>query len=215
MERIDLHNIRNIIFDLGVVLLDLDFDHANRKFQNLGLQDLKALYSFMHANPFFHDFETGKMKNRSFIKGIKKLLPKTVSDAEILDAWNTIVVGFPDDKIQFIKQICEKYNIYLLSNTNPIHAIKYEQQFLQAAGKPMEDYFDKIYYSHTLKIRKPDKKAYQKVLKENNLEANETLFIDDQIDNLLPAEKLSIKTFLYKKEWNLFDLFGIRNNILL
>jgi glucose-1-phosphatase len=212
MERIDLRNIKNIIFDLGVVLLDLDFELSKQKFRQLGLEDLDLLYSFMHANPFFHDYETGKITDIQFVEGIKEMLPATISNNQVLDAWNAIVEGFRQEKIAFVRQISEKYNIYLLSNTNHLHALKYEKQFLEKAGVPMSTYFRKIYYSHQIGVRKPDHRAFRIILNENGLKADETLFVDDQAANLEPAGELMMKTLLFRTDDDLFGLFGMVDN---
>ena len=209
MKGIDLTNIRNIIFDLGIVLLDIDFEASKRKFKALGLENLDTFYSFFHANPFFHDFETGRIGETEFIEGLRKLITKSSTNKEILNAWNSIIVGFPTEKVDFIKTISQFYNIYMLSNTNSLHAKKYEQQFYEKAGNSIYFYFKKIYYSHTIGYRKPDEKAFQTIIKENNLIPEETLFIDDLEQNIIAAKKISMKTYLYIPGNNLFTIFNL------
>ena len=209
MKGIDLTKIKNIIFDLGIVLLDLDFEASKKKFQALGLDDLDAFYSFFHANPFFHDFETGHISETEFIKGLKKLITKPSAETEILEAWNSIISGFPAKKIEFIKTVSQFYNIYMLSNTNSLHAKKYEQQFYETAGDSIYLYFKKIYYSHNIGYRKPDKKAFLTIINENSLIPEETLFIDDLEQNLVTAKEMKMKTYLYKPDNDLFTIFNL------
>jgi len=199
MKQIDLINIKNIIFDLGVVLLDLDFKRAKDKFFEIGLENFDTFYTTFNANSFFHDFETGKINKKQFITEIKKLIPKQVDDKMVKEAWEAVIVGFPNKKIDFIKQISLRYKIFMLSNTNSIHAKKYEKEFKEKAGKSLHQVFNKIYYSHEIGIRKPDLRTISIILKENDLNPQETLFIDDIEQNLEPARNLLLKTYLYKK----------------
>lgn len=209
MQQTNLNDIENIIFDLGVVLLDLDFEGANEEFKKIGLTNFNDFYSKVHANNFFFDFETGKISNDLFIGKIKEFIGRDVDDNAIKNAWNTIIKGFPNRKIEFIKTISRQYNIFMLSNTNKIHAEKYEDLFLRDAGKNLESYFKGVYYSHTLGHRKPSQEAFTAVLAENNLVPEKTIFIDDIEENLKPAELLNIKTIHYKKDTDLFAIFNL------
>jgi len=212
MHRIDLTNIKNIIFDLGIVLLDLNFQKAKDEFKRMGLPNFEKVYSSFHANPFFHDYETGKISDKDFIEGLKKLLPKPVDSQKIISVWNDIIEGFPMEKLAFLEKISSQYDIYLLSNTNSLHAKKYEANFKKHTGLSIHSVFKKVYYSHDIAFRKPDKRAFLLILEENGLNAGETLFIDDVTENLTPAKGLNINTFHYKEGDNLFSIFGLNDN---
>ena len=209
MERIDLTKYKNIIFDLGVVLLDIDFNLAAKKFNYLGLNNFSEIYSSFSVSPFFHNYETGKISDEEFLKHLGDMFPNKPDNEKILDAWLSIIIGFPIEKIQLLNKVSTLCNIFLLSNTNSLHAKKYEALFLEKTKKEFHQLFRKIYYSHDIGLRKPDIKAYDLILKENNLKASETLFIDDVRKNLIPAQKLSIKTIHYKDKMDLSAIFGL------
>ena len=214
MDRIDLANIKNIIFDLGIVLLDLDFEKAKSKFEKLGMKDMDRYYSIFDANSFFHNFETGKISEEDFIHELKHHLPNGVSNKDIYEAWNAIIAGFPTYKIDILKNLYQKYRIFLMSNTNMIHARKYEAQFQKQAGISIHEIFEKVYYSHDMGLRKPDAKIFEIILKNHQLKAEETLFIDDIEANLVPARSLRIHTIRYERKMNLFTIFNMQNNNL-
>ncbi len=208
----NLYKIKNIIFDLGVVLLDLDFQKSAHAFKKLGFIGFENYYSKNHALHFFHAFETGHVSDKYFINEIITQNRLKATPDQIIKAWNEIIVGFPVEKVKFIHEVSKHYNIYMLSNTNIIHARKYERQFMDISGFSLNKYFKKIYYSHEIGLRKPDPEAFKIIFKENTIKPDQTLFIDDIEENLLPAKHLGMFTYHYLKEKNLFRIFNIDNN---
>lgn len=188
--------IKNIIFDLGVVLLNLDFQKTMTAFENLGISNINKIFSSYSQLGFFDDFEKGLISPEEFRKEIRKLLDAQVSDDQIDEAWNAMILDFPVDRINFVMGCRNKYRTFLLSNTNAIHFPVYNKQINDIFFiKDLSDLFEKAYYSYRLGLRKPDKEIFKLLINENSLIAEETLFIDDSPQHIATATSLGIKTF--------------------
>jgi putative hydrolase of the HAD superfamily len=184
-------SIKNIIFDLGGVILNLDYSKTEEAFIKLGINDFRKLYSQFHGSDLFINLETGKISARGFYEEIKKHTSNTIKDEEIKNAWNAMLLDFPVGRLNFLHNLKSRYKTFLLSNTNIIHytAIQENYRDIMMAESPLENCFQKCYYSHQLGMRKPDKEIYEYVLSENNLAASETVFIDDTFPNVEGALK--------------------------
>ena len=196
-----MQNIKAIIFDLGGVILNIDYNKTSKAFTNLGVKNFDEMYSQKNANPLFHDLEEGKINAEEFYNAFRTSSQLKLTDQQIKTAWNAILLRYREEALQTLATIKNKYRLYLLSNTNSIHHKEFNKIFEDQIGSgSINDYFDKAYYSHEIKNRKPDKEAYEYVLKENNLSASETLFIDDSIQNIDAAKALGLQTiFLDRK----------------
>ena len=189
MKKID-----NIIFDLGNVILDIDYQSTIKAFEKIGIENASILYSKSSQTKIFDQLETGKITKEDFILEIQKIIPKA-SKSEIINAWNAIIKDLPESRIDILKNLKDKFSIFLLSNTNSIH-IDYIVKKI-GGGKYDEFYnlFDKVYYSHEVKLRKPDPNIFKLVINENNLKIKNTLFIDDSIQHINSAKKLGLQTY--------------------
>ena len=196
--QIDLTNIKNIVFDLGNVLLNLDFDASIQAFQKLGFQkevlDGKQVYS----DPVFYELEVGKITAAEFRKRVRQLLnnPK-ISDDQIDYAWSAMILDVPERRVNMLQKLCENFQVYLFSNTNEIHISKLHREFNQQHGISFPDLFVKDYYSYEIHERKPDLISYQKVIKHARINPSESLFIDDLEKNIIGAQKTGLKTYLH------------------
>ncbi len=189
--------IKNIIFDLGGVLLDIDYNGPVREFAALGIDNFQHMYSQAAANPLFEQLETGKISNTDFLDTIAALAPQQVSHQQVTAAWNSIILHFRQRSMVFLEDLRQKYNIYLLSNTNNIHLEQIQKILERDTGRQhLDDYFTKAWYSSKLGLRKPETDIYEFVLDDGNLRPAETLFIDDSAQNTAAAELLGIKTHL-------------------
>jgi glucose-1-phosphatase len=189
--------IKNIIFDLGGVLLDIDYNGPVREFAALGITNFGNLYSQAAANPLFEQLETGKISNTNFLNTIAALAPQPLTHQQVTSAWNSIILHFRQQSMVFLADLQQRYNIYLLSNTNNIHLEQIPKILQRDTGKQnLDDYFTKAWYSSKLGLRKPEKEIYEWVLSDGNLLAAETLFIDDSPQNIETAAVLGIKTHL-------------------
>ena len=189
MKKID-----NIIFDLGNVILDIDYQSTIKAFEKIGIENASILYSKSSQTKIFDQLETGKITKEDFILEIQKIIPKA-SKSKIINAWNAIIKDLPESRIDILKNLKDKFSIFLLSNTNSIHVDYIIKKI--GGGKYDEFYnlFDKVYYSHEVKLRKPDPNIFKLVINENNLKIKNTLFIDDSIQHINSAKKLGLQTY--------------------
>lgn len=186
---------KNIIFDLGGVLLNLDFQKSIIAFKNLGIENFEEMFSQFKADELFEKLETGNISEPDFYTAIKKRTHENISDAEIENAWNALILDFRTESLEFLEKLAADYKLYLLSNTNSIHLKCFKKLFTQETGKPLFDsYFIKAWYSNEVGLRKPNADIFEFVLQQENLKAAETLFIDDTLINIEAAQKLGFKT---------------------
>jgi glucose-1-phosphatase len=198
--------IKNIIFDLGGVIMNIDFKYTEEAFAKLGFTDFSHYITQHHITPLFEAYETGKIDDATFIKGIQEIAGKPIKADEIKHAWNALLLDFPPERIELLKRIKNRYRIFLLSNTNALHHAAFQKKFFLLTGGYLEDIFHKTYYSQTTKMRKPDAEIYQLVIDENMLIPSETLFIDDTASNFSGAEQTGLQTFHLKKPMTIVEM---------
>jgi putative hydrolase of the HAD superfamily len=187
--------IKNIIFDFGGVLLNIDYQKTKNAFAELGVTNFDAFYSQTNANPLFADLEKGLIPADEFYYAFERATQLNLERHLIEKAWNAMLLGFRPKSFDFVDQLRENgYKVFLLSNTNAIHFGAFHKMFAeQHPHRSFESYFDYPYYSHLIHQRKPDLAAYQYVLDEQNLVAEETIFVDDTYKNIPPAEELHMQ----------------------
>lgn len=200
-------NIKNIIFDLGNVLIPLKTDNAREAFQKLmpSSQAVPDIFSFKNLDNFT-DFETGRISAHVFFESLKPRFREDVTINEIISAWNKILGNFPAEHTEMLKKLAAKYRLFVLSNTNEIHAAKYEKEV--PGVDHLKDLFEKLYYSHLEGLRKPQPELYERVLKQNQLNPGETLFADDLPENIETARNLGIQTLHVTPDMNLPEWFS-------
>ena len=199
--------IKSIIFDLGGVILNLDYSKTEYEFKKIGVLHFKELYNQKKQTILFDDFEKGKIKPEVFISSLKDSENLKIREIDFINAWNAMLLEIPIEKLQFINGLKKDYKIFLLSNTNEIHIKKFEDDLKK--NNMLEKFykcFDKIYYSSRMGKRKPDENCFNQVLEENGLVAEKTIFIDDSIQHIEGAEKVGIKTFHLEKNKSILDL---------
>lgn len=201
--------IKNIIFDLGGVLLNIDYHKSINAFINLGFNEFSLTYSQARQSELFDLFETGKINETEFFHSLKTHFNSNAPFDSIRNAWNAMLLDLPESRVQFLLNIKNNYRIFLLSNTNQTHQNAFEKIVQQSALiQRLEDIFEKTYYSHHIGLRKPHKEIFEMVLKENNLIPHETLFIDDSVQHTIGAEKAGIKSIFLQKGNDICDLFN-------
>jgi len=201
--------LKNIIFDLGGVLLDLDVQKTFNAFGEMGLNEEVIMERYNSEENFFFQFEKGQISANEFRVSLRKMISNSVSDEEIDYAWNEMLRGFRDDTIRLLSDLSGKYLLYLLSNTNEIHLPVYSEQFRETSGGiDLQNYFIKSYFSHEIKSRKPELESFGYVLKDASLEPTETLFIDDFEENCITAREIGLVAHQLKPEENLRDVLG-------
>ncbi len=187
-------NIRNIIFDLGGVLVDIDASRTINAFKKLGLPDLVKEGGWDYHHEIFLQLEKGQISTTDFRNEIRNLLPDFVSDEEIDKAWCAIIIDFPPEKIELLKELKSQYRLFLFSNTNAIHVNHFHKLFEDKFGHPMSDIFEKEFFSNEMKLRKPSIDSFHYILNNEELKPEETLFIDDLKENAEAARETGMQT---------------------
>ncbi len=188
-------HLRNIIFDLGGVLLNIDYGATEKAFQQLGVADFNSWFSQYHSNELFSGLETGIQEEENFVKQIQILLPQPASATAILDAWNAMLLDFRASSIAFLPKLAKTHRLFLLSNTNEIHLRAFQATYNGVfEGRKLDDLFEAAYYSHRIGLRKPNPDSFLYVLNQHSIQPQETLFIDDSFPNIEAAQKIGIQT---------------------
>ncbi|MFC1733599.1 HAD family hydrolase [candidate division KSB1 bacterium] len=198
--------IKNIIFDFGGVIINIDHKRTEDAFKNLGIIDFESMYSKVAQTQLFDLLETGRISQGIFVQEIQKLLP--VSEEKIINAWNSIIMDLPEHRIRLLEETRKHYHTFLLSNSNKIHYDLYVADLKSNFG--YEDFtglFEKVYFSFQVGMRKPDAEIFELVIDENQLDPKETLFIDDSFQHIDGAKKCGLQTYFLKQEEDITDLF--------
>lgn len=202
-----MQGIKNIIFDLGGVIINLDNQLTEKAFTQLGVKNMRQYFGHGHADSFFKDYEVGKITDRQFIDSIREMTGLAdVPDQAIIDGWNALLLDFPPERINLLRELGRRYRIFLFSNTNSLHLTALRQIYTQTFESGMlDDLFERTYYSHLLGMRKPDRESYEYILRENGLVGEETLFVDDAIVNVEGAEHAGLKGLYLRPGISLLD----------
>ncbi|HTI90902.1 MAG TPA: HAD family phosphatase [Puia sp.] len=201
-----MQGIKNIIFDLGGVIINLDNQRTEDAFTSLGVKDFRSYFGHGHASSFFKEYEVGRLSDQQFIDSLRQLTGLSLSDEDIVESWNALLLDFPPERIQLLKQLRKSYRIFLFSNTNALHLAALQQTYRDTfGGGSLEDHFEKTYYSHLMGMRKPDRESFEYILKENQLNAEETMFVDDAIINVEGAEKVGLRGLFLRPGVSLLD----------
>ena len=189
-----LQGVKNILFDLGGVLFHIDYQRTIDAFKKLGITDFEKHFTQHQQNDLFDAFETGKISPAVFVKTLQKSLPDC-SDKEIINAWNAMLIGLPQEYLKFLEDLGKKYRLFLLSNANEIH-IQFVNEYLQKNLNipSINQFFEKAYYSQEIGMRKPHKSTFEWVLNDANILAEETLFIEDTAQHIGGAKQAGLKT---------------------
>ena len=200
--------IRNIVFDLGGVLVDLDFKAAINGLQKAGFANVKEQLQAFDCKGIFQKFELGEMTADEFRSAIRENSTVSLTDEKVDGLWNAMLLEVPREKLELILHLRGKYMVYLLSNTNSIHWDYVCKNAFNYRGFRVNDYFEETFLSYEMHLSKPDKAIFQKVLEEANLLPEETLFIDDSEANCKAASELGIHTHHYHIGEDLKELFN-------
>lgn len=194
--------IKNIILDLGGVLLNIDYHLTINAFKDLGIKNFDELYTQANQSDIFDLFEKGDTEPHHFIDGLIKHLPSSIQQQDIINAWNAMLLDFPKERLDFLLQLKNRYNTVLLSNTNALHLDFFHNQLKDVYGlDSLDDYFNQTYFSCDMGMRKPDPEIFLEVCQREGFIPSETLFIDDSTQHVegakiagLHAYHLDIKT---------------------
>ena len=196
-----------IIFDLGGVIINLDYQLTIDAFKILGLANFDEMYTQAKQSNVFDDFETGKISSQHFINSLLPYLPNGVSANKVVHAWNAMILDFPKERLDLLDKLKTDYRIFLLSNTNDIHLQAVKRSLSNTTDRKLESYFEKVYLSHEIKLRKPHKEIFELVCNEQNLDPSRTLFIDDTIGHIDGSIKIGLKGLHLKGDNSIEKLF--------
>jgi len=193
---IEFNSLQNIIFDLGNVILKVDTQLSVEVFRNKGVSKADKVIANLFDKGIFHDFEMGNISADDFRSLFNQEANTFFSNLIFDEGWNAMLLYFFRDRIDLLKKLSAKYRIFMLSNTNEIHASEFEQMYANDFnGESLISLFEKVYYSHQMHKRKPHQNIYRQVIDENNLIPKETLFIDDLLENINGAQSVGLQTF--------------------
>ena len=181
-----------IIFDLGAVILNINYQKTIDEFTKLGIKNSATFYSKKVQTDLFNQIETGMISGNEFLKGLQKET-NNANIKKVEQAWNALLLDLPEERLQMIKKLKNNHNIYLLSNTNTIHIDSFKKQLGNKKWLEFCKLFDKMYLSQELGLRKPDIKIFEYILNEQKLKAEEVFFIDDSPQHIAGAKKLGIQ----------------------
>jgi FMN phosphatase YigB (HAD superfamily) len=211
-----MQNIKNIIFDYGNVIFEINFKKAQEALAQLGIANIEDFFAHKNHNTLFDDFETAAISEADFRAGIRAAADNQhLTDGEIDAAWNSLLIGVPPTIHDTLLEVRAKYRTFLLSNNNVTH-YKYIISYLDREfGMPdNSSLFEKTYYSQDMFMRKPNVEIFKKVIAENNLVPEETLFIDDSPQHLVGAKQAGFHTLLMDVHPRELGLFLKKHGIL-
>lgn len=188
---------QNIIFDLGGVLLNIDYQRTEAAFHDLGFSRFGEMYNQYTANDLFENLETGAVNEGDFYAKLLSGVENAPSQEKVTAAWNAMLLDFRSSSVNFLEQLAPHHRLFLLSNTNAIHHAAFME--IYAAGRPkkrFDSYFEKAWYSHQIGLRKPGREIFDFVMQDAGLEPGQTLFIDDSFNNIEGAKEAGMLTHL-------------------
>ena len=210
-----MSQIKNIIFDLGGVIINLDINRTISEFNKLATTPFEAIYTQLQQSPIFDLFDKGLITENDFFNELQIQIKSKVEKEDLMFAWNAMLLDFPLNRLKLLESLNKRYRLFLLSNTNETHILEFENQLFKTRGyKNLEPFFEKVYYSCRMEMRKPDVEIFEYVLKENNLIPSETLFIDDTPHHVNGAHKTGTKALLLEKNKE-FESLLLENGLIL
>jgi len=200
---------KNIIFDLGGVILTLDYQRTIDEFSKLANVDFNEFFTQYQQITFFDEFEKGEISPSQFRNSIREKFNLVATDSQIDFAWNAMLGYIPEERIEFLKGLKSEKRIFLLSNTNQIHLEGFNRIIKEKNNMHgLSSLFEKTYYSHHTGMRKPDSNIFKMVLEDNNLDPSETLFIDDSIQHIEGAKEVGLNAELLPKDYSIIDFLS-------
>lgn len=191
--------IRNIIFDLGGVLVSLNQRRCIEAMRQVGIDAIANYVEERRTEDLFYEAEIGSITPHGFCEEVRRVTETKVRDEDIVWAWNQLLGEISAERKKRLWELREKgFRLFLLSNTNEMHWRYCAEELFADRFRVAEDYFERIFLSCRMHLSKPDPRIFSSVLAEAGIEAEETLFIDDSSANCQAAETLGIHTYYNK-----------------
>lgn len=206
--EIQWQNIDAIILDLGGVILNIDYQRTIAAFTALGYEGFDTQYTQLQQSSLFDDLETGQISPEEFVNRVQEVLPSASSD-QIIEAWNALLLDFPEGRIETVRTIASRWPTFLLSNTNAIHYPAFNEILLEQTGlDDIKVLFKQAYLSHEIQLRKPDPRSFEIILDDHELRPERVLFVDDSPQHIESARKLGMQAYQLTDGDQLEDLFS-------
>ena len=202
-----LKGVKNIIFDLGGVLLNIDPKKTIEAFGALGMEQLIGDKGLSYDHDIFYQMELGQVTPDEFRDGVRQLLSANISSEEIDAAWTAMLLDFPEIRVELLRRLQKEYKIYLFSNTNAIHVEKYHSNFRNQHGFEVSTLFVKDFYSNEIGFRKPTPESFQEIIRLSGINPSESLFIDDSLQNVEAAIATGLQGFWLQPGQKIEELF--------
>ncbi|MDH6354130.1 HAD superfamily hydrolase (TIGR01509 family) [Dysgonomonas sp. PH5-45] len=201
--------IKNILFDFGGVIVGLNKNNAIKRFKEIGVANIEDYLNEFRQTGIFLALEEGKLSLNEFYAELQKLAGREISEEDMDSAWMAFLTGVDEYKFQMLKDLRKKYNVYLLSNTNPVIMGWAESSQFSPTGEPITAFFDKCYYSFKIGAAKPDKEIFEYVIRDSGINPEESLFLDDGPANLEAAKTFGLQTYLANQNEDLRKIFDL------
>lgn len=206
---------RNIIFDLGGVILDINMQKALDGFAALGLAESELRFDKGEAADLMHRYQLGHFSTEEFCKLVAAKCTPGTTPEQVALAWNSICIGIPERKLNALKALKQRTNVYLLSNTNDLHWQYCLDNWFNAGGNRCEDFFHQVFLSQDLHLEKPHAEIFEHVIKAigavRGSETSDTIFLDDNIDNVNAAKSCGIQAEQITPNFDWVDYFKALN----
>ncbi len=207
-------SIKNIIFDFGGVIYNIDYYKPVQLFKEMGIENFETLYSQAAQTSLMDDIETGKITPEEFRDGLRKIAGIPLSDEGINKAWNSILLNLPQENVELLGKVKLKYKTFLFSNTNQINEDCFRPMLEQELGFDMfTTLFNETFFSHRIQLRKPHPESFLYIINKHHLNPAETLFIDDTAQHIEGAKKAGLQALWLEKGMKIQDLFDIQGNL--
>jgi len=190
--------IKNVIFDFGGVLIDIDYDKTEDWFRHLFGSSVVQSDQF---RSILEDYEIGAFSEGSFLHRLQRLSTAVISERQLVDAWNAMIGDMPAVRLDLLRSLASDYDVYLLSNTNLTH-LQYVYRYLDKTygiSDFGEEFFKKAYFSHEIHLRKPNVDIYNYVIGDASIDPSESLFIDDLADNISGAKEAGLQGVIHDR----------------
>lgn len=202
-----MQGIKNVIFDLGGVIINLDINKTISEFNKLSAIPFDHIYTQKEQIDLFNQLDKGVISTKDFFNELRSKVGFAGPEEKLLKAWNAMLLDVPEHRLDTLVTMKHNYNTYLLSNTCEPHIEAFEKELEDEYGiKNFDDYFDKVYYSCRIGMRKPDKEIFEFVLQQHDLKPEETVFIDDSPQHVKGAGECGINAFLLQKNMEIDNL---------
>jgi epoxide hydrolase-like predicted phosphatase len=203
----DFSKVKNIVFDLGGVIINIDFEKTYQALAVLSGINIDEARQKAKELELFVNYEKGRIEESDFIALIKESFCSGKSDLEIRHAWNALLMDIPIARIELLKKLKSKYNLYLLSNTNFTHIVEVNAILDKTCGvRDLKQLFTKVYYSYEMNLLKPDVEIYEYICKDSGLNPAETVFLDDLPANIEGAREAGLHVLHVQEPMNILEL---------